>query len=78
MDSQTGTVYPLAPGETFLDLARRLAPDDPLKRTHIEISRDLVALDKDPDEACPKCHGTGAMPRGEHSRRFKPCDCTRL
>jgi hypothetical protein len=73
MDTRTGYTYEGTPDE----IARRIQETDAFKRSLDEIKGDLVQLANKPVEKCPKCHGTGAVPRGLNSKRFKPCPCCR-
>ena len=66
MDTRTGKIHDLCPGETVADLARRLNAKE----------SDLVMLDKRPDGKCSRCGGTGRRRAGLFSRRYKPCRCT--
>ena len=67
MDTRTGLIHQLVPGETLDDLARRLNAEP----------SDVVMLDQLPSGACRRCHGTGRMKAGLFSRRYKPCRCTK-
>ena len=71
MDTRTGKIYGMEPGETLSDLS---------KRTGVPEKR-LVQLQRQPDPKCPKCAGKGYKPqKGQKpKRRFKlmvPCACT--
>lgn len=65
MDTRTGLIHEMQPGESLEDLERRLNA----KRG------DLVPVARPADGVCPKCKGTGAVRRGLFSKRFKPCEC---
>lgn len=71
MDTRTGYIYEGTPEE----IARQIYPSDAHSRTLEQIEADLVALKSESLKTCPKCHGTGAVPRGLNSKRFKPCEC---
>lgn len=75
MDTRTGHIYDLPPGDTVEQLAKRLAQTDAHHRTVQQLTGDIVPLARKPDPSCKKCHGTGAVPRGFGSKRFKPCSC---
>ena len=66
MDTRTGEIHELNAGETVDDLAKRLGG----KPT------DYVPISHRPDGKCRRCNGTGAVPAGFQSKRFKPCRCT--
>lgn len=65
MDTRTGLIHEMQPGETLRDLERRLNAQP----------GDLVPVARQADGVCPKCKGTGAVRRGMFSKRFKPCVC---
>ena len=65
MDTRTGLIHEMQPGETLRDMERRLNAQP----------GDLVPVARKSDGVCPKCKGTGAVRRGIFSKRFKPCVC---
>lgn len=65
MDTRTGLIHEMQPGETMQDMERRLNAQ----------RGDIVPVARQPDGKCAKCKGTGAIRRGLFSRRFKPCVC---
>ena len=78
MDTRTGRIYGLAPGQTVEQLAEQIFEHDARGRTKEQIVKDLTPLDQQPAQECPKCGGRGYVRKGLNSRRFKPCDCTLL
>jgi hypothetical protein len=66
MDLRTGEIHENEPGETMGQFyARHRANPD-----------DFAAIDQRPDAKCWRCRGTGRIPKGFGSMRFKPCKCT--
>ena len=65
MDTRTGLIHQLLPGETIEDLARRLGGK----------SSDFVPVEREADGVCTRCNGTGSVRRGLLSKKFKPCKC---
>lgn len=65
MDTRTGLIHEMKPGETLQYLERRLNAQ----------FGDLVPVSRQADGVCPKCKGTGSVRRGMFSKRFKPCQC---
>lgn len=65
MDTRTGLIHEMLPGEDMADFSKRLKGAED----------DFVAVAKQPDAQCSKCHGKGSVRRGLRSKRFKPCDC---
>lgn len=65
MDTRTGLIHEMQPGETMRDFERRLNAQP----------GDLVPVARPADGVCPKCKGTGSVRRGLFSKRFKPCEC---
>lgn len=72
MDTRTGLIYE----GTRDEIAAQVLTADPLGRSLDQIKQDMVPVKNVGDSRCPKCHGTGAIPRGLNSKRFKPCPCT--
>lgn len=66
MDTRTGEIHELGPGESIAALARQLGG----------VPKDFVPVNHLPSPVCPKCKGTGAIRKGLFSKRFKPCKCT--
>ena len=66
MNTNTGLVHLMNPGETKEQLAQRIgaAPED------------IELLSQAPSPVCDKCKGRGSVPAGFGSKRFKRCDCT--
>lgn len=74
MDTRTGYVYT---PEQLLTIEKipLLERQDPFHRTHEQFKADLVPVKNVGLANCPHCHGTGSMPKGLNSKRFKPCKC---
>ncbi len=68
MDKRTGEIFPVEPGESMADIARR---------RHGKES-DFVMLQRNPDMKCPRCGGSGKRKAGLFSHRWKPCKCTTI
>jgi hypothetical protein len=71
MDTRTGQIHEMQPGENLADLAKRTGA----------LQEDLVELKHSPKPDCPKCHGKGSVPKkGQKPRsqfkRYEPCSCT--
>lgn len=65
MDTRTGIIHEMRPGETPEEFALRLGG----RKSH------FVAVARQADGKCSKCNGTGAIKKGLNSKRFKPCSC---
>jgi len=76
MDTRTGEIHELAPGQTLENLAEQLEATDKLKRRADQLCNDLVRLQRKPNPECKICRGLGRIKKGLNSRRFKPCECT--
>jgi hypothetical protein len=66
MDTRTGEIHELPPGESIRDLARRLGG---------KVSDFVQVATNTPNATCKKCDGNGFVKRGLNSKRFKPCKC---
>lgn len=65
MDTRTGIIHDMNPGETIEQFAARLGGKP----------SDFMPVARHADGVCPKCKGTGKRKAGLFSRRFKPCEC---
>ena len=67
MDTRTGLIHEMLPGETLAEMEKRLNAR----------SGEIVPLQRLPVQVCRKCGGKGFRKAGLLSKRFKPCECTR-
>ena len=66
MDTRTGQILQLEPGESLLDRALKLeCPPEA-----------IVPLDRQPQPKCQHCKGKGAVRTGNARKPFRPCRCT--
>lgn len=65
MNTKTGEVVALKPGQSVTDLAKQYGGK----------ASDWVPVERLPDGTCKLCNGRGSVKRGLNSKRFKPCRC---